>query len=95
MSENFTDNEGRSPDKPLARYYFDALSSDTTHRRVTSHHIAMGGSAYSHLSESKNVFSTISSLKEVFNEFSNKFIDFVDILSELNKSQGQSSINLL
>lgn len=122
-SENFIDcGEGKSPHKPLALYYSDAVNSDTSHERDmvlrrlgdvalficglfsdsiskkavdVDYYVAMGGSAYSHLSESKNVLSTDSSLNEVFYELSNKFIDFVDILSELNENQGQSNKNLL
>lgn len=122
-SENFFDRvEGKSPHKPLASYYTDAVNSDTSYERDMAlrrlgdvalficglfsdslskkvvdvdYYIAMGGSAYSHLSESKNVLSTDSSLNEVFYELSNKFVDFMDVLAELNENQSQSNNNLL
>ena len=122
-SENFINtNEGRSPHKPLALHYSDALNSATNHERnVALRHLgdialfvcglfsdslktktvdvdyyaAMGGTAYSHLSESQNMNESGPVFKEVFYELSNKFIDFADVLSELNESQGQSNKNLL
>ncbi len=122
-SENFFDRiQGRSPHKPLALYYSDAVNSDTSYERNMAlrrlgdialficglfsdslsrkvvdvdYYVAMGGSAYSHLSESKNVFSNDSSLNEVFYELSNKFVDFMDVLSGLNENQSQSNKNLL
>jgi len=55
----------------------------------------MGGNAYGHLSESQNINNSGSVFKEVFCELSSKFIDFADVLSELNENQGQSNKNLL
>ena len=114
-SENFVDNpEGRSPHKPLALHYSDALNSNSDHERNLAlrrlgdvalficgffsdnlktkvvdvdYYVAMGGSAYSHLSECSAISANDSSLNEVFYELSNKFIDFVDVLSELNENQ--------
>ena len=122
-SENFIDaNEGRSPHKPLALHYSDALSSNTTQERNIAlrrlgdialfvcglfsdslktkavdvdYYAAMGGNAYGHLSESQNINNSGSVFKEVFCELSSKFIDFADVLSELNENQGQSNKNLL
>lgn len=122
-SENFLDHvEGKSPHKPLALYYSDAVNSDNDYERnvtlrrlgdvalficgLFSHslnkkavdvdyYIAMGGSAYGHLSESKNVCSNDSPLNEVFHELSNKFVDFMDVLSGLNENHSQSNKNLL
>lgn len=122
-SENFIDSfEGRSPHKPLALHYSDAINSDTKHKRDLAlrrlgdialficglfsdslktkavdidYYVAMGGSAYSHLSESSAFNTNDSSLNEVFYELSNKFIDFVDVLSELNENQNQLNKNLL
>ena len=122
-SENFLDSSvGRSPHKPLALYYSDALNSDTNHERDLAlrrlgdialficglfsdslktkavdvdYYVAMGGTAYSHLSESKTVTASYASLTEVFFELSNKFVDFVDVLSDLNEHKRQSNKNLL
>ena len=112
-SENFVDTcEGRSPHKPLALHYTDALNSVTKHERDLAlrrlgdialficglfsdslktkavdvdYYVAMGGSAYSHLSESKTIVASDSSLNEVFSELSSKFIDFADVLSDMNE----------
>lgn len=122
-SENFIDvNEGRSPHKPLASHYSDALSSNTTHERNIAlrrlgdialfvcglfsdslktkavdvdYYAAMGGNAYSHLSASQNINNSGPIFKQVFHELSSKFIDFADVLSELNENQGQTNKNLL
>ena len=122
-SENFVDTcEGRSPHKPLALHYSDALNSETKHERDLAlrrlgdialficglfsdslktkavdvdYYVAMGGSAYSHLSESKTIVASDSSLNEVFYELSSKFIDFADVLSEMNENQSQLNKNLL
>lgn len=73
------------------------LFSDSLSRKVVDvdYYVAMGGSAYGHLSESKNAFSNDSTLNEVFYELSNKFVDFMDVLSGLNENQSQSNKNLL
>jgi hypothetical protein len=122
-SENFIDaNEGRSPHKPLALHYSDAINSTTNHERNIAlrrlgdialfvcglfsdslktkavdvdYYAAMGGTAYSHLSESRDAIKSGSVFKEVFYELSNKFIDFADVLSGLNENQGQSNKDLL
>ncbi len=122
-SENFVDVcEGRSPHKPLALHYSDALNSDTKHERDLAlrrlgditlficgifadslntkavdvdYYVAMGGSAYSHLSESNTINIYDSSLNEVFYELANKFVDFADVLSDINENQNQLNKNLL
>ncbi len=122
-TENFIDEyEGRSPVKPLALHYSEALNSTTVYERNIAlrrlgdialfvcglfsdslktkavdvdYYAAMGGTAYNHLSESHNINESGSVFKEVFHELSNKFVDFADVLSELNDNQGQSNKNLL
>ncbi|MEJ2115220.1 MAG: hypothetical protein P8X88_04055 [Gammaproteobacteria bacterium] len=122
-SENFISaNEGRSPHKPLALHYSDALNSPSDHERNIAlrrlgdialfvcglfsnslkskvvdvdYYAAMGGTAYSHLSESQNISSSDSIFNEVFYELSRKFIDFADVLSEINENQENSNNNLL
>ncbi len=73
------------------------LFSDSLNSKAVDvdYYAAMGGTAYSHLSESQNMNESGPVFKEVFYELSNKFIDFADVLSELNESQGQSNKNLL
>jgi len=122
-SENFIDtNEGRSPHKPLALHYSNAINSSNNHDRNIAlrrlgdialfvcglfsnslktkavdvdYYAAMGGSAYNHLSESQNTMKSEPAFKEVFCELANKFIDFADVLSELNENQTQSNKDLL
>ena len=122
-SDNFIDtNEGRSPYKPLALHYSEALNSTTDHQRNIAlrrlgdialfvcglfsdslatkavdvdYYAAMGGNAYCHLSVSQNKNHSDSVFKHVFHELSMKFMDFADVLSELNESQEQSNKNLL
>ncbi len=122
-SENFISaNEGRSPNKPLALHYSDALNSLTDHERNLAlrrlgdialficglfsnslkrkvidvdYYAAMGGTAYSQLSESQYINSSGSIFNEVFYELSRKFIDFADVLSEINENQEKSNNNLL
>ncbi len=122
-SENFiSTNEGRSPYKPLALHYSDALNSPSDHERNIAlrrlgdialficglfsnslkskvvdvdYYAAMGGTAYSHLSESQNINNSDLIFNEVFYELSRKFIDFADVLSEINENQEKPSNNLL
>ena len=73
------------------------LFSDSLNTKTVDidYYAAMGGSAYGHLSESRTVVTSDSTLNEVFYELSNKFIDFADVLSELNENQGQSNKDLM
>ena len=122
-SENFiSTDEGRSPHKPLALHYSDALNSSTDHERNTAlrhlgdialficglfsnslkskvvdvdYYAAMGGTAYSYLSENHNINSSDLVFNEIFYELSRKFIDFADVLSEINENQEKSNNDLL
>jgi len=122
-SDKFLDHvEGRSPHKPLAMYYSDAVNSCSRYeqnfalRRLgdlslfivglfsnslcsktvdVDYYVAMGGSAYGHLSESNHKFGNDSYLSNVFCELSNKFVDFADILSDVNENQNSSNKNIL
>lgn len=71
------------------------LFSESLNKKAVDvdYYVAMGGSAYAHLSESKNISKNNLTHIGVFQELSNKFIDFVDVLSDLN--QKQSNKNLL
>ena len=57
------------------------------------YYAAMGGTAYSYLSESCHSPTSSTPKENVFSELSCKFIDFVDVLSDLN--EGQANKNLL
>ena len=71
------------------------LFSDSLNKKAVDvdYYIAMGGTAYAYLSESKNISRKSTPHLNVFQELSNKFIDFADVLSDLN--QKQSNKNLL
>ena len=56
------------------------------------YYVAMGGTAYGCLSESNSLPSETSSSFDVFYELSNKFVDFVDVLSDLNTNQSDRNL---
>ena len=56
------------------------------------YYVSMGGSAYGYLSESNLTASNSSCYNDVFNELSRKFVDFADILSDLNESQSNKNL---
>ena len=56
------------------------------------YYVAMGGTAYSYLSEKNHDHIQTKNNKNVFYELSNKFVDFVDILSDLNKNQSDKNL---
>ena len=72
--------------------YSDSLSKKAID---VDYYVSMGGSAYSYLSESNNISCNSPSHKNIFNELSSKFVDFVDVISDLNENQKQSNKNLL
>jgi hypothetical protein len=73
------------------------LFSDSLSKKAVDidYYVAMGGSAYSCLSVSVCAPNTDAPIENVYDELSSKFIDFVDVLSELNENQKQSNKNLL
>lgn len=101
-SEAVNSDDGIIRDQALRRLgdialFISGLFSDSLSKKAVDvdYYVAMGGTAYGYLSESSNVHTKISPLKEVFHELSNKFISFVDVLSELNENQKQSDKNIL
>lgn len=73
------------------------LFSDSLNKKAVDvdYYVAMGGTAYGCLSQSNYIHNKLLPLKDVFSELSNKFIDFVDVLSELNENQNKSNENIL
>lgn len=74
--------------------FIAGLFADSLERKLVDidYYIAMGGNAYSYLADNDHraVFA------QVFNELSEKFVSFVDVLSELNEqSNKQNDVNIL
>jgi hypothetical protein len=61
--------------------------SDSLNRKLVDvdYYIAMGGSAYAHLSESAGSGVWLKALRGVFGELSDNFVAFVDVLSEVSE----------
>ena len=70
------------------------LFSRSLNKKAVSvdYYVAMGGTAYGYLSESYGTHLYATSNKNVFTELSNKFVDFADILSDLNKNQSDENL---
>ena len=72
--------------------FSDSLCSKTVD---VDYYVAMGGSAYGHLSENNHQLGNDSYMSNIFYELSNKFVDFADVLSEVNEKQNISNKNIL
>jgi len=75
--------------------FISGFFSDSLNKKAVDidYYVAMGGSAYANLSKSTSNSRKSLTHRDVFDELSNKFIDFVDVLAGLK--QEQSSKNLL
>lgn len=67
--------------------FISGVFSQSLNRRVVDidYYVAMGGSAYSYLSDDLRGKSGALALTEIFDELSNKFVDFVDVLAEVSE----------
>lgn len=65
--------------------FISGAFSQSLNRRVVDidYYVSMGGSAYSHLSETMRGTNRASALSSVFNELASKFVTFVDVLAEV------------
>lgn len=80
----------------IALFICGVFSNSLDRKAVdVDYYVAMGGSAYGYLSESNNSSRNTLPHKNIFNELSNHFVDFADVLSDLNENQKQSNKNLL
>ena len=63
--------------------------SQSLNRRVVDidYYVSMGGSAYSHLSETMRGTNRAMALGRVFDELASKFVSFVDVLGEVCESE--------
>jgi hypothetical protein len=73
--------------------FISGVFSDSLNRKIVDidYYIAMGGNAYSYLSASMRNHYRGSSVHPLFEELTEKFVAFVDVLSEVTESQWQAS----
>ncbi len=67
--------------------------SDSLNRKLVDvdYYVAMGGSAYAHLSESAGSGVWLKALRGVFSELSDNFVTFVDVLGEVSEQSRPST----
>ncbi len=77
----------------IALFICGLFSGNLSKKAVdVDYYVAMGGTAYGCLSESNSLSSSSTSSLDVFYELSSKFVDFVDVLSDLNKNQSDKNL---
>jgi hypothetical protein len=69
--------------------FISGVFSDSLNRKIVDvdYYIAMGGNAYSYLSDSMRNHYRGSAVHPLFEELTKKFVDFVDVLSEVTENQ--------
>jgi hypothetical protein len=67
--------------------FVSGVFSDSLNRRLVDidYYIAMGGNAYSYLSDNLSRSVQGQALRQVFTELAEKFTDFVDVLNEVSE----------
>ena len=67
--------------------FVSGVFSQSLNRKLVDvdYYVAMGGSAYGHLSGALRGSAGAKTLTEVFEELSEKFVDFVDVLGEVSE----------
>lgn len=73
--------------------FISGVFSHSLNRKVVDvdYYCAMGGSAYGYLSENLRGSAGARALTDVFEELSKKFVDFVDVLSEVSERTHMSN----
>ncbi len=68
--------------------FISGVFSQSLNRRVVDidYYVAMGGTAYSHLSETMRVSNRGRALSSIYNELALKFVEFVDVLGEVSEA---------
>jgi hypothetical protein len=68
--------------------FISGVFSQSLNRRVVDidFYVAMGGTAYSHLSETLRLSSRSRALSSIFDELASKFVEFVDVLGEVSEA---------
>lgn len=69
--------------------FISGVFSDSLNNKLVDvdYYIAMGGNAYAYLSESMRSRYHISSARPLFEELTNKFVEYVDVLSEVTDNK--------
>ncbi len=67
--------------------------SDSLNRKLVDvdYYIAMGGNAYSYVSDSMRGYRSVRAMADLFKELTEKFTDFVDVLNEVSERSSLSS----
>lgn len=67
--------------------FISGVFSQSLNRKVidVDYYCAMGGSAYGYLSDNLRGSAGARTLTDIFEELSRKFVDFVDVLAEVNE----------
>ncbi|MDX1528250.1 MAG: hypothetical protein R3337_06450 [Gammaproteobacteria bacterium] len=73
--------------------FISGVFSHSLNRKLVDvdYYVAMGGGAYSYLSDSLRGSAGAKTLTEIFEELSAKFVDFVDVLGEVSERAHFSS----
>ena len=73
--------------------FVSGVFSQSLNRKLVDmdYYVAMGGGAYGHLSGAMRGGAGVKALTEIFEELSEKFVDFVDVLSEVSERSHLSS----
>jgi len=78
--------------------FISGAFSQSLNRRVVDidYYVSMGGSAYSHLSETMRGTNRARALSNVFDELASKFVAFVDVLGEVcDAATGNNDADIL
>jgi hypothetical protein len=69
--------------------FISGVFSDSLNSRLVDvdYYIAMGGNAYSYLSDSMRSYYRNTAVQPLYEELTNKFVDFVDVLSEVTENK--------
>ncbi|WP_455221513.1 hypothetical protein [Kaarinaea lacus] len=73
--------------------FISGVFSDSLNNRLVDvdYYIAMGGNAYSYVSDSMRSYYRNAAAQPLYEELTNKFVDFVDVLSEVTESKWVAS----
>lgn len=73
--------------------FISGVFSQSLNRRVVDidYYVSMGGSAYSHLSDTMRATNRGKALSGMFKELASKFVTFVDVLGEVSESPSCSN----
>ncbi|WP_455366612.1 hypothetical protein [Kaarinaea lacus] len=69
--------------------FISGVFSESLNNRLVDvdYYIAMGGNAYSYVSDSMRNYYRHTAVQPLYDELTNKFVDFVDVLSEVTENK--------